>query len=187
MFKKIISSFIIFFAMNSSAMSFNTDTFVGVGTGLGFVKQSEKGGSKNEDGTDTSTLLILKAGVVIEDFRRVSFIYNPSYLSGTRINTFLGAFDYILPIDYSRSKLFLGAHLGFTNVEKKSLEGSNATDFVYGAQFGILNDIAHNLELEIGTKFTKYDIDKNYKENGADVKYKLDRAIDFYATINYRF
>lgn len=62
-----------------------------------------------------------------------------------------------------------------------------ATDFVYGAQFGIINDIAHNLELEIGTKFTKYDIDKNYKENGADVKYKLDRVIDFYATINYRF
>ncbi|HJE03434.1 MAG TPA: hypothetical protein K8U92_06110, partial [Aliarcobacter thereius] len=85
------------------------------------------------------------------------------------------------------TKAFLGVHLGLVNVENKELEGSNPNSLIYGAQFGIINELANNLELETGLVYTKYNIDKDYTKNGTGVKYKLDNSTSLYVSINYKF
>lgn len=187
MFKKVTLGFAIFFGLNLYSLGFNTDTFVGFGGGISFDKQTINGVNYSKDGTDTGTLLIFKGGLIIEDYRRITFAYMPLYSSKTRISRILASFDYILPIDYSNAKFFLGAHLGMVNIEKKDLDGSNPTSAMYGGQLGLINSIARNLELEIGTMFSKYSVDKNYEKDSERVKYKLDRTISVYATINYKF
>ncbi|OCL97379.1 hypothetical protein [Arcobacter porcinus] len=184
MIRNFLALFTIFFGLSLFSMGFKTDTFLGAGLGLNFDKQKIDSKSNTENGT----LIMIKGGFIIEDYRRLSFIYNPSFSDETNINKIYTAFDYILPLNYSYgTKAFLGVHLGLVNVENKELEGSNPNSLMYGAQFGIINELANNLELETGLVYSKYDIEKDYTKNGTNIRYKLDNSTSLYVSINYKF
>ena len=182
-------------ALGTSALALDVNGFVGVGVGGAWssydAKFSAAGLTVTESDSDSSTLGILKGGVILDNAHRTSLVYAPVLYKNADIDNYLFAYDYLIPVN-DDSRVSLGLHIGTTSFDgKKDLEGLKDTSFSYGAQVGYIHDITSNVELEIGAMYTRHDIQANTTKTISGVsgnfEVKVKDTASAFVGINYKF
>lgn len=141
---------------------------------------------------DSSTLMILKGGVILDNSHRVSFSYAPAFHSNANIHNFVAGYDYLISLNED-SRFYVGAHAGISSFEgRDDISSFDMSGFTYGTQLGYIYDLTKNIEFEIGAMYTKHNLDKTgtiLANDGKPISMKLEirDAISTFAGINYKF
>ena len=186
-------------ALGTSAMAVDVQPYVGAGLGASWNKVEGKydisGPVVNESGKESereSSLLVgIKGGVILDNSHRLSLNYNPAFHSDATVHNILASYDYLIPVNDS-NRFYVGAHAGYASLKGKSdLDGLDMSGFAYGAQAGYIYDITKNVEFEIGLNYTKHNADKSYSYtvlgHNTNEKYELKDSISNLIGINYKF
>ena len=187
-------------ALGTSAMAVDVQPYVGAGLGASWNKVEGKydisGPVVNESGKESereSSLLVgIKGGVILDNSHRLSLNYNPAFHSDATVHNILASYDYLIPLN-DKNKLYVGAHAGVSSFKgKDEISDYSMSGFAYGAQAGYIYDITKNIEFEFGLNYTKHDLDKTgtmRANNGNPVSVKLEMkdSISTFAGINYKF
>lgn len=127
---------------------------------------------------------------------------NGEQLKYSSLNLGIG-YDYLFK-NKSEFTPFMGVSVGYT---KGKFDGSlgdqlhldNVKGITYGANIGTLYSLSKSLDLEIGARYLKHNIDKSfngsyYEFDGVDTfsgtstgKIKVDNSIQYYLGLNYNF
>jgi opacity protein-like surface antigen len=186
-------------ALGTSAMAVNVQPYVGASLGASWNKVEGKydisGPFVNESGKESernsSFLVGIKGGVILDNSHRLGLNYNPAFHSNATVHNILASYDYLISVNDS-NRFYVGAHAGYASLKGNSdLDGLDMSGFAYGAQVGYIYDITKNVEFEIGLNYTKHNADKSYSytELGHNVneKYELKDSISTLVGINYKF
>ena len=113
-------------ALGTSAMAVDVQPYVGAGLGASWNKVEGKydisGPVVNESGKESereSSLLVgIKGGVILDNSHRLSLNYNPAFHSDATVHNILASYDYLIPLNDS-NRFYVGAHAGFSSFRGK--------------------------------------------------------------------
>lgn len=178
-------------AIGTSALAYDVKGYVGAGVGIisnkGTATFTDGVETISDSGRDSSTLGILKGGVILDNNHRTSLIYAPVFDSYFSAHNFLLAYDYLIPVN-SESRVALGIHAGaITSKGKKEVDFLKYNGLSYGIQAGYIYDITSNVEFEIGAMYTKYNLKDTGTIDGVSYEAKLKDTASAFVGINYKF
>lgn len=107
-----------------------------------------------------------------------------------RQENLLGSYDLFYPLGGS-TKLFGGATAGLTKLTQDSPGYSRDSDIGYavGGQFGVLQQVAQNVSVELGYRYLMSNASTEMKESGGSKQGSLDltSSAQTYLSANYAF
>lgn len=149
-------------------------------------------GTTTSSDTNSSALIVLKGGAILNNSHRLSLSYQPSFNSDSNTHNFFAGYDYLIPVN-NENRFYLGAHAGISSFKgKDKISDYDMSGFAYGAQVGYIYDITKNIEFELGLMYTKYNLDTDGNRqatNGSTFKSNLElkHSIGTMIGINYKF
>lgn len=178
-------------AIGTSALAYDVKGYVGAGVGAnsskGTATETDAGVTESNSDRESSTLGILKGGVILDNSHRTSLIYAPAFYKDANIHNILVAYDYLIPVN-SESRVALGIHAGATTLKgKKEADFVKANGLSYGIQAGYIYDITSNVEFEIGAMYTKHNVKDTGTIDGVSYEVKLKDTTSAFVGINYKF
>lgn len=98
---------------------------------------------------------------------------------------FIGTnYDYMF---YNDSALvsFIGASIGYSwNTANYNI---NHNGFTYGVEAGVVYELSKELDLELGARYLKANIDGSKVVSGANVDVEVDSILQYYLAVGYKF
>lgn len=145
-----------------------TEWFMGAGIGY---QNDHTSGLNSTNGEDIS--YEIRGGAIFNENHRVMATYG--YMDKLEQNKYLASYDYLMPVG-NDFKLFGGATLGASDSE---MNGTDSTDFVWGAQVGAMYEINKDWSTELSYRF----LDQDFEEQGMEIKNSQQVML----TVDYRF
>lgn len=189
-------------AASTSMMAMDLQYFLGAGAGASWNKSESSiqtpgyvfvnSNSTTDSDRNSSALMILKGGAILDNSHRLSFTYAPAFHSDANIHNFIAGYDYLIPVN-NDSRFYVGAHVGISSFKgKDDISNFDMSGFAYGTQLGYIYDLTKNIEFEIGAMYTKHNLDKTGRilaNDGTPISMKLEikDSISTFAGINYKF
>lgn len=187
---------------STSMMAMDLQYFLGAGAGASWNKSESSiqtpgyvfvnSNSTTDSDRNSSALMILKGGAILDNTHRLSFSYAPAFHSDANVHNFMAGYDYLIPVN-NDSRFYVGAHAGISSFKgKDDISNFDMSGFAYGTQLGYIYDLTKNIEFEIGGMYTKHNLDKTGRilaNDGTPISMKLEvkDAISTFAGINYKF
>jgi len=94
------------------------------------------------------------------------------------------SYDYMF---YNDSQIvpFVGAHMGYSwNEANYDIKHDG---FVYGIGVGAVYEVSKEIDLEIGARYSKANIDGSKVVSGTNVTVEVDSTMQYYVSIGYKF
>ena len=144
-------------ALGTSAMAVNVQPYVGASLGASWNKVEGKydisGPVVNESGKESernsSFLVGIKGGVILDNSHRLGLNYNPAFHSNATVHNILASYDYLISVNDS-NRFYVGAHAGYASLKGNSdLDGLDMSGFAYGAQADIFMILQKMLNLKL--------------------------------------
>lgn len=158
----------------------------GIGLEVGVLKSdatSSVNGVKY-DGDLSTTYEALRYGKYY-DFGRVGVLAGIMNKDKGTDGKFIGAnYDYMF---YNDSKLvpYVGASVGYSwNEANYNIKHDG---FTYGVEAGVVYELSKELDLELGARYLKTNIDGSEVVSGANVTVDVDSTTQYYVSLGYKF
>lgn len=215
----IITGLLVALTSSSLAASENNSWFVGSEVGKSSTKANLKGdyadylnGTKTDEGTFTEkykykpTFASFKIGKYFE-YGRIYTLIGKEFKTknNTDVAYDYSAQNYLLGYDYlfenkSDFTPFIGINAGYTRVKFSGEEADSlvkkANGLSYGVNIGTTYALTNKIDLEIGGRYLKHNIDKSFKStydagNGRTEvdqgKVTVDDTTQYFVGISYKF
>lgn len=93
-------------------------------------------------------------------------------------------YDYMF---YNESQIvpFIGAHVGYSwNEANYDIEHDGS---IYGVEAGVVYELSKELDLEVGARYSKTNIDGSKTISGNVVNVEVDSTMQYYFAVGYKF